>query len=304
MFKIIEGSLQLFADGSVGAATGTADGSVANATDSQYAADTGVNTTEDSTADAEREANYKAMISGEYKDIHEKYFEKSMSRRLKNKDKQIAELNSRNEQISPLLDMLAVKYSVSDPTNIEAIMKAAEQDSSYYEDYAMQHGVDTDTAKQLIRAERIIAENNQRAEQEREMEAFQQQYDTWMKQADDASRYYPSLDFDYEINNELTGEDFRRLLNSGVPVKMAYEVVHHNEVMGGAMQFAYDSAQREMADARTARINRPRENGTSAQQASAFKDDMTSLSKSQRKKLKDAVSRGEKVSPENFRQFI
>jgi hypothetical protein len=94
------------------------------------------------------------------------------------------------------------------------------------------------------------------------------------------------------------------LLNSGVDVKTAYEVVHRDELMGGAMQYAYNAAQREIADARTARTQRPKENGTSGQQASAVVDDMSKLSKADRQKIRAAVSRGEKVTPDNFRNYL
>lgn len=308
MNRFFECNLQLFNDGGGTSAMGgaVAQGSTAQAVDSgQVAADNGVNATDNSTqSDAELEANYKAMISGEYKAVHEKYFEKQMSRRLKGKDKQIAEMETYKGQVSPLLDKLAIKYGVADPSNIEAIMQAADADNSYYEEYAMQHGVDIDTAKQLIRAERITADNERRLQEEREMAAFQERYNGWMQQAAETQQYYPDFDFDYEVNNEMTGDDFKRLLNADVPVKMAYEVVHQGEVMGGAMQYAYQTAKKEMADERTARSARPRENGTSSQQASAVQDNMSALTKKQVEKLHDAVRNGVKIDEHNFRNYL
>lgn len=308
MFTIIDCNLQLFADGGEGGfSAGVAEGSAVNSADyGQVAADTDGATTDSAQADAdaELEANYKSMISGEYKDIHKRYFEKQMGRRLKGKDKEIAELTGFKEQASTILDKLAIKYGVSDPTNIEAIMKAADEDTSYYEEYALNHGVDIDTAKQLIKAERITAENDRRLAEEQEMAKFQAQYDEWMQEAQQTQMYYPDFDFDYEVENEFTGDNFKRLLNSGVDVKTAYEVVHKDEMMGGAMKYAYTTARNEMADARTARTQRPVENGISNQQASAVVDDMSHLSKAEMQKLKDAVARGEKINKDNFRRFI
>lgn len=292
-------NLQLFADGEVATGsvpTGTTEGQVA--ADNQVDAAT-------TDAGAEYEANYKSMIaSPEYKPIHEKYFKQEMGKRLKSKDKKIADLEAYKGGTTPLLEKLAVKYGVEDITDIEAISRAADEDTSFYEKYAYEHNVDVPTAKQLIRAEQITKENERRIAEEQEMAAFQQQYDAWMQQAAQTQAFYPDFDFDFEVNSEFTGEQFKRLLNSGVDVRTAYEVVHRDEMMGGAMQYAYNAAQREIADSRTARTQRPKENGTSNQQASAVVDDMSKLSKADRQKIRAAVSRGEKVTPENFRNYL
>lgn len=308
MNRIFVCNLQLFADGGDGVSVGVAEGSAADnvATEGQVAADTQV-ATDTAQADAEREANYKSMIaSPEYKDIHNKYFEKAMGRRLKGKEKQIAELQGYKDQTATLLDRLAVKYGVADPTDIEAILKASDEDDSFYEQYAYEHNIGVPEAKQVIKAQRVIAENDRKLAQEAEQQAFIEHFNNvWLPQAAETQQYYPDFDFDYETSDECpTSETFNRLINNGVTVKMAYEVIHQKELMGGAMQFAYNAAQQEMADARTARTQRPKENGTSGQQASAVVDDMSKLSKADRQKIRAAVSRGEKVTPDNFRNYL
>nr|DAX92722.1 MAG TPA: hypothetical protein [Caudoviricetes sp.] len=304
----IDCNLQLFAEGSEGgtSAAGVATGSNADtANNSQPAIDTGAIATNSSQIDAtDKTTAFNEMINGEYKSEYQTSLESALSKRLKTRDKKIAEHEMFRGQVSPLLDKLAVKYGIDDATNIEAIMQAAEKDDSYYEEYAMNRGVDVKTAKELIKAERITAENERRQADEQRQQEFNQKYNSWLQQAAVTQQKYPAFDFEYESTNEETGEQFRRLLNSGVDVETAYTVIHRNEIMGGAMQFAYQSAQQEMADARTARSARVNENGTSSQQASAATDDWTKLSKSDNEKIKAAVRRGEKVSPENFRKFL
>lgn len=308
MNKFIKCDLQLFADGSDGGMNaGVAEGSnaVTTAQDNQFATDNGTNATDSSQTDAnDKAANFKAMITGEYKDEYQNVFEKQLSKRMKASNKTIADHEEFRGKVAPLLDRLAVKYGVTDPNNVEAIMAAAENDNSFFEEYALQHGVDVETAKQLIKAERITAENERRQADEIAQAEFQQKYKGWLQQAALVQQKYPAFDFEYESTNDETGEQFRRLLNSGVDVETAYTVIHRNEIMGGAIQFGYKSAKQEMADARTARSARPAENGTSSQQASAVYDDMTKLSKSDREKIKAAVFRGERVTPENFRDYL
>lgn len=304
----IECNLQLFAEGSEGgtSAAAVATGSEANtANNSQLATDTGTMATDSSATDAtDKTAAFNEMINGEYKAEYQSSLEAALGKRLKTRDKKISEHEAFRGQVSPLLDKLAVKYGIDDATNIAAIMAAAEQDDSYYEEYAMQRGIDVKTAKELIKAERITAAEARRQADEQSRQEFQQKYNGWLQQAAIVQQKYPAFDFEYESTNDATGEQFRRLLNNGVDVETAYTVIHRNEIMGGAMQYAYNTAQQEIADARTARSARPNENGTSSQQASAAIDDWTKLSKSDRNKIKAAVNRGDKVTPENFRNFL
>lgn len=307
MNKIIDCNLQLFADGAegYGAPSGIADGSAAYgaATDSQFAIDN-AGSTDAQNADAQLEANFKAMTQGEYKDVYQRNIEKVLGKRMKSRDKQIAELNAYRDTTQSIFDKLAIKYGIEDATNYDAILKAAEDDSSYFENYAYEHNVDVETARQLVKADQIVKANDRRLAEEQEMAAFQQQYDAWMQQAAQLQQFYPNFDFDYEVNNEYSGEQFMRLLNSGVDVRTAFEVVHRDEIMGGAMQYAYNAARQETADARTARAMRPRENGTSNQQASAVVDNMSNLSKEQMDKIMTAVRNGAKIDEHNFRKYL
>lgn len=302
MNKIIECNLQLFADGAEGGyASGIAEGSAAYdaATDSQFAAGNGADANVPN-ADAELEANFKAMIKGEYKGVYQKNLEKNLGKRMKARDKEIAELSAYRDSTQSIFDKLAVKYGIEDATNYEAILQAAEDDSSYFENYAYEHGVDVDTARQLIKADQIVKANDRRLAEEQERAQFEQQYNAWMQQAAALQQFYPDFNFDYEMENE----QFQKLLFNGVDVKTAYEVTHRDEIMGGAMQYAYNTARQEVADARTARQMRPRENGTSAQQASAVVDNMSNLSKQQMEKIMTAVRNGAKIDEHNFRKYL
>ena len=251
-----------------------------------------------------RSAQFNELINGEYKAEYQSALENALSKRLKTSNKKLAKSEQFRNQLQPLFEKLAVKYSIEDSSDIEAIISAAENDNSYYEEYANKLGVDVDGAKQLLEAKRIIDEKEREIENERLEIEFRSRFEGWLREAEATKQKYPSFDFEYESTNEETGEAFRRLLNSGIDVESAFTVIHKNEIMGGAMQYAYRTAKQEMADARTARINRPDENATSSLQGSAVIDDISKLRPDQRKLIKAAVSRGEKVSAENFRRFL
>jgi hypothetical protein len=159
-------------------------------------------------------------------------------------------------------------------------------------------------AQQIIEAKKQEEENERQMADEASEQEFIERFDGWMREADELKQKYPSFDFEYESSNTETGEQFRRLLNSGIDVEGAYTVIHKDEIMGGAMQYAYQRAKQEMADMRTSRSYRPNENSISSEHASAFSYDISKLTPVQRKLIKAAVSRGEKVSAENFRSFL
>ena len=257
---------QPFAEGS-----DNANSSEANASNGQIASDKNAENFSENDGRNKSE-EFSDLISGEYKAEYQSALENALSKRLKTNNKKLAQSEEFRTRLQPVFDVLAEKYSIEDPTDIEAIISAAE-------------------------SERMP--DDLRLERE-----FQNKFNSWLVQADEMKYKYPNFDFEYESTNEETGEQFRSLLNSGVDVESAFTVIHKNEIMGGAMQYAYKTAKQEIADSRTARLNRPTENGVSSHQASAIIDDISKLKPEQRKLIKAAVSRGEKVSAENFRRFL
>ena len=224
------------------------------------------------TEERNKSSEFAELIRGEYKDEYRSSLENALSKRLKTSNKKLAQSEEFRNRLQPVFEILADKYAIEDSTDIDAIISAAQ---------------------------------NERMPEEQRIELeFQNQFNGWLAQAEELRQKYPSFDFEYESTNEKTGESFRRLLNSGVDVESAFTVIHKNEIMGGAMQYAYKTAKQEMADARTARSQRPDENGVSSNQSAGFYDDMAKLSTLERKKIKAAVSRGEKVSADNFRRFL
>lgn len=292
--------LQLFAEESV--AAGDAAGSMspnANAGDNlgQPATDTG---TDSSTQAVDKKQEFQRLISGDYKGEYEELLKNQISRRIKSKDAQIKKADEYRGKIAPVLEKLAAKYGITDANDIDRLIDEVNKDNSYYQNYASANGVSVEQAKTLIEAERIKRENMQRQQYDAEMEQFQNRYSGWMKQAELVSQKYPSFNFEIESQND----DFRRLLNTGIDVETAYTVIHRDEIMSGALQYGYQRSKQEMADSRTMRNQRPNENGVSSQQAAGISDDITKLSSEQMEKINAAVLRGEKVTLENFRQFL
>ena len=110
-------------------------------------------------------------------------------------------------------------------------------------------------------------------------------------QAEEARALYPDLDLMAELGNP----EFDRLAAAGVPVRTAYEVVHREEILGGAMAYAVRETTRKLSGAVMSGSARPQESGMGGPGAALHRLDPRSLSQRERQALRDRVMRGERV---------
>ena len=151
-------------------------------------------------------------------------------------------------------------------------------------------------------ADEDIAEDIAREEKERAVEARKRNRPRWMVWAisavtgdillaEEAKKVYNSFDLKTEMGNG----QFLKLLNSGIDVKTAYEVVHMGEIIPAAMQFAAKTVETNTAKAIASGANRPRENGMGSSSPALVKSDVSQLSKADRQEIIRRVQRGEKI---------
>ena len=81
----------------------------------------------------------------------------------------------------------------------------------------------------------------------------------------------------------------------GVDVRTAYELIHKDEIIAGAMQFTAKTVEQKIANKIMANGARPNENGMSSQSAAVVKSDVSQLSKADRQEIIRRVARGEKI---------
>ena len=88
---------------------------------------------------------------------------------------------------------------------------------------------------------------------------------------------------DFALAAEVQNPDFARLLKAGVSVRTAYEACHLRDLLGGAMQYTAD------------RANRPPENGATPGAGAVLKTDVNSLTRAQREQIERRVAHGERI---------
>ena len=235
----------------------------------------------------DRNAKFEELIKGEYKDLYDARVQDTIQKRLKSSKETVDRYNS----LAPTLEMLGKKYGV-DSSDIEALNRAIEEDDSYYEEEALEKGMTVQQLKEVKKIERENASLKAEIEAQNRKDNAAQQYATWMKQAEEAKKLYPNLNFEAETQNP----QFRQLLLSGIDVGSAYLVCHKDEIIPAAMQYTAKTVEQKLTNKVIANGARPSENGNSSQSASVSKSDVSTLTKEDRAEIARKVANGERIS--------
>ena len=199
-------------------------------------------------------------------------------------------------KLIPALELLARKHDL-DPANLDydALAKAISNDESYYEDKALEMGVDIGTAKKIDQEERDTARQQRQEAQNLEQQKIQQHFMKLQQQGEEMKKVFPNFD----LRKELQNPAFVRMTspNVGISVEDAYYAVHRNEIQAAAMQVTAQKTAQKISNSIQAGSRRPNEAGTSGQAPSVTTFDYRSMSPEQRKALKDRIRSGEKIYP-------
>lgn len=248
---------------------------------------TDVQEKEAAVAPVDRNAEFEKLIKGEYKDLYDARMQDTIRSRLKGTKETVDKYNA----LTPTLELLAQKYGV-DVNNIEALNKAIQEDDSYFEEEALEKGMSVETLKEIKAMKRENEELKKQESERRNQENRDRTYAKWMEQAKQAQQFYPSLN----ISEEAKNPQFLSLLNAGIDVKTAFEVIHKDEMIPAAMQYTAKTVAEKVVNSIRANGSRPVENGMSSQSAATVKRDVSQLTKADRLEIERRVRNGEKIS--------
>ena len=237
-------------------------------------------------AQPDRNAEFEKLIKGEYKDLYDAKMQDTIQKRLKGQKETVDKFNA----LAPTIEMMAKKYGV-DASDIEGLNKAIQEDDSYYEQEALEKGLTVQQLKEIRKMERENADLKAQMEEQQRQENGKKLYSQWMQQADEAKKVYPSFDLKAEMNNPK----FVDLLRSNIDVRTAYEVLHKDDIIRGAMQFTAQTVESKLSKKIASNGSRPSENGMASQSAAVVKSDVSQLSKEDRAEIIRRVQRGEKI---------
>lgn len=263
------------------------DGEGTGSDNGQVAADqTGSDTTQVATEEKEDlDADFEALIKGKYKAQYDARFQQGINARHKDYMQNKQQL----ESLNPMLDMLKEKYGVSD---VKDLQKAIMDDDSYYEEEAMERGLTVEQLKYMKQMER---EN--KAYKDREQESIQEQMqrekiEGWLRQEAQFKQKAP----DFSLREELANPEFERLLAAGVNVETAFNVIHQDEIMSGAMNYTAKKAVEKTVNDIKARGMRPSENGLGTTATEPKRKTVGEMTGEEILEMANKAKKGEKIS--------
>lgn len=261
-----------------------AGGQQANPPDAGEESKKGVETTSDTLED-KRKA-FRALVDGEYKDQYTEDTQRIIDRRFR----ETKNLEAQLSQQKPILDMLMQRYKIGDG-DLGKLTQAIENDNAYWSQAAEEAGMSVEQYKQFQKLQRENAQLRQAQRQRQSQQAAQQQLQKWYQEAEAMKADYPGFD----LGRESQDPQFLSMLRSGVPVRLAYEVKHMDEIKSTVAQTTAQQTEKQVVEGIRAKGARPAENGTSSQSGFVVKDDPTKWTKKDRAEIVRRVQRGEQI---------
>lgn len=230
--------------------------------------------------------DFEELIKGQYKDAFNRRVKGIIDRRVKESE----DLSKYKSDTSELMDILSRKYGVKSG-DAAALTKAIRDDDTFFEEAAEAEGLSVEQYKYKLKLERENEKLLQQQERAKSEIAAKERLALWNEQAKRASEFYPG----FNLNTEAENPKFVKLLQSGIDVKTAYEVIHNEEIVSGAMRATAAAVSKQVTDNIRARGTRPAENGARSGGATVFKSDVSKLTREDRAEIARRARRGEVI---------
>lgn len=237
-----------------------------------------------------RRADFERLIQSDYKDLYEEKFQKVFDKRFK--DYKLLEKQANDSK--SLIELLGPKYGVTDG-DVSKLAKAIQEDSSIWEEQALEQGLTVEQykhMKQLERESQAFKEMQAKMEQER---GAQETYNRWVQQSKDLKTLYPTFDLEKEIRHPESGQKFIDVLAATNDVKTAFQAIHFDEILPSAMQVTAQKVKEATVSNIQSRNQRPVENGVKSSTGAVIKNDPSKWTDDDIDKVIAKVQAGETI---------
>ena len=230
----------------------------ANGETGAESADAGQNGATEVTAENE----FSELINGKFKEQFSKKTQAIIDKRFK----QTKELEEYKEKVSPAVEKLMEKYGIS-PGEEDRLMSFIESENQEKRDFSPEN--------KIARAENLRG-----------------RIGSWLRQSKELKESFPDFDLRKEIRENRL---FSQLLIGGAPLRAAYETVHKDEILSGAMAYTADKVREQVVKGIEAKGRRPVENGVSSEGAVVTSVDVNSLTSQDILKILKQVENGANI---------
>lgn len=236
--------------------------------------------------EVDRDAEFEALIKGDYKDQFESRMKKGLDRRFKAAKQTEQQLRD----ATAIIDRMKLNYGVY--TN-EELTAALERDNAIVARRAAENGL---TEEQQRRMDRLEYDSKAYAEAQKQQEEearTQQQLLKWRTEEETMRTLFPGFSLDEEAEDEL----FMQMLSSGIPMEAAYKARHIDDIIGGTVQYAVAKTKEKVTNDIRARGLRPTENGAQGSVAAkVVKSDPSTWTDEQIEDFKRRTLAGERIA--------
>ena len=214
------------------------------------------------TVEISADDEFAELINGKFKEQFTKKTQAIIDKRFK----QTKELEEYKQKVSPTIQRLMEKYGTL-PGEEDKLSGFIETDSEHFS-------------------------QSQEYENNHNRKMLAEQVSSWVKQGEELKESFP----DFDLRNELSNNKiFGKLLIGGVPVKTAYETIHKDEILSGAMAYTADRVREQVVKGIEAKGRRPVENGVSSESAIVTSVDVNSLTSQDILKILKQVENGANI---------
>ena len=231
---------------------------------------------------------FKELIDGEYKEDFHNHVQGIMQERFRKND----ELQKNVDRLRPVLMSLGQRYEVDmtelNESSIASLAEKLNADDEYLEKAAMERGMSKEGYKLFLDVQNREKILNEREKQTQAQQNFERHIQSLSQQAD-------ALGID--LRAEMQNKEFMRLTspNVGVPVELAYRLVHQEEILKNGMQYAAQQGAQRVAQAVQSGQARAVENGMTRKGSSViYKPNPRDLTTKDREEIRRRVRSGDK----------
>ena len=227
---------------------------------------------------------FKELIDGEYKEDFHNHVQGIMQERFRKND----ELQKNVDRLRPVLMSLGQRYEVDmtelNESSIASLAEKLNADDEYLEKAAMERGMSKEGYKLFLDVqyrEKLLNERETQAQNERHIQSLSQQADA----------------LGIDLRAEMQNKEFMRLTSPqvGVPVAMAYNLIHQKEILENGMQYAAQQGAKRVAQAVQSGQARAVENGMARKGSSViYKPNPRDLTPKDREEIRRRVRSGDK----------
>ena len=230
---------------------------------------------------------FKQLIEGDYKEDFHNHMQGILQERFKKND----QMQRQVDNLMPVLMGLGQRYGVDmsqlNDDSIKALKEKLDADDDHLEKEALEKGMSKEGYKLYLEVqnrEKILAEKERRTQAQQDFERHFQQLDAQAKP------------LGIDLRKEMQNPEFMRLTSPGVgvPVEMAYKLIHQQEILENGMQYAAQQGAQRVAQAVQSGQVRAIENGMARKGGNViYKQNPRDLTAKDREEIRRRVRAGD-----------